>query len=139
MSSGEYQRKLLDMQFQMRENNAYLDDYLKDLNSWTDDIKKKEENLKQTDSSVPVSGDLPPVRNFVEPPKPKRKSKKKATTEPVAATTAPKIRAYDYRSWDKFDVDAECERIDNEAGVQQQTNVSGTRVKGSSSMTGRSS
>ena len=109
--SSEYERKLIDMQYQMRENNAYINDYVSDLNSWTDDIKKKEASLKATTTTS--TKDLPPVRNFVEPPKPKKKSKKikKATTEKPTSTSS-KIQAYDYRSWDKFDVDAACEHID---------------------------
>lgn len=111
--SSEYERKLIDMQYQMRENNAYLNDYLKDLNNWTDDIKKKEEAMKSatTITSNNTTMDLPPVRNFVEPPKPKKTSKKKTKNN---EKTSSKIRAYDYRSWDKFDVDAECARIDDE-------------------------
>jgi tetratricopeptide (TPR) repeat protein len=110
--SSEYERKLIDMQYQMRENNSYLNDYMKDLNVWTDEIKKKEQNLKTTttNSNLTPSKDLPPVRNFIEPPKPKRKSKKKNLPSKPSSS----IHAYDYRSWDKFDVDAECERIDNE-------------------------
>jgi len=107
--ASEYERKLIDMQFQMRENNAHLDDYMKDLNSWTDDIKKKEQNLK---NSSTTTKDLPPVRNFIEPSKPKKKSKKKTTT--TTAKKSASIRSYDYRAWDKFDVEGECERIDNE-------------------------
>ncbi|CAF0784426.1 unnamed protein product [Rotaria sordida] len=106
--SSEYERKLIDMQYQMRENNAYLNDYMKDLNVWTDEIKKKEETLKNTTSST--TKDLPPIRNFIEPPKPKKKSKKKN----LSTKTSSSIHSYDYRSWDKYDVDAECERIDNE-------------------------
>ena len=111
--TSEYERKLIDMQHQMRENNAYLSDYMRDLNSWTDDIKKKEETLKTTcDSSSTANKDLPPVRNFIPPPRPKKKLKKKSPS-PKKPTT---IRAYDYPSWDKYDVDAECERVDNENG-----------------------
>ncbi|CAF2578869.1 unnamed protein product [Rotaria sp. Silwood2] len=108
--SSEYERKLIDMQYQMRENNAYLNDYMKDLNTWTDEIKKKEESLKNTTSST--TKDLPPVRNFIEPPKPKKKSKKKNSS----TKTSSSIRSHDYHSWDKYDVDAECKRIDNEQG-----------------------
>ena len=111
--SSEYERKLIDMQFQMRENNAYLDDYMKDLNSWTDDIKKTEETLKTTSNSTSTTKDLPPIRNFIAPPKPKKKSKKKDLPPPTT-TASSSIHAYDYRSWDKYDVDAECERIDND-------------------------
>lgn len=101
----------------MRENNAYLNDYLKDLNNWTDDIKKKEETLKTSGATAPTntSADLPPVRSFVEPPKPKKKSKKKTTSNEKPSSS---IRSYDYRGWDKFDVEAECERIDEETNEQ---------------------
>lgn len=113
--SSEYERKLIDMQHQMRENNAYLNDYLQDLNAWTDDIKKKDESLKtKSESSSTISKDLPPVRNFIQPPKPKKKSKKKSPSTSTSKSAT--IRAYDYRSWDKYDVDAECERVDNENG-----------------------
>jgi tetratricopeptide (TPR) repeat protein len=109
--SSEYERKLIDMQYQMRENNSYLNDYMTDLNSWTDEIKKKEETLKTATNSTSSSiKDLPPIRNFIEPPKPKKKSKKKNPS----TKTSSSIPSYDYRSWDKYDVNGECERIDNE-------------------------
>jgi len=109
--SSEYERKLIDMQYQMRENNSYLNDYMKDLNAWTDEIKTKEETLKKNaNSTSSTTKDLPPIRNFIEPPKPKKTSKKKNPSKPTSSS----ISSYDYRSWDKFDVDAECERIDNE-------------------------
>jgi tetratricopeptide (TPR) repeat protein len=84
---------------------------MKDLNAWTDEIKKKEENLKTTpNSNLTTNKDLPPIRNFIEPPKPKKKSKKKN----LSTKNSSSIKSYDYNSWAKFDVDAECERIDNE-------------------------
>lgn len=108
--SSEYERKLIDMQYQMRENNAYFNDYLTDLNAWTDEMKQKERKLKDSSNSTTTTKDLPPVRNFIEPAKPKKRSKKKSAT----TKTSSSIKSYDYRSWDKFDVDAECERVDNE-------------------------
>ena len=110
--SSDYERKLIDMQFQMRENNAYFNDYMKDLNAWTDEIKKKEESLKN--KSNLTANDLPPVRNFIEPRKPK---KKKSSTK-----TSSSIRSYDYHAWDKYDADAECERIDNEQMEEEDNN-----------------
>ena len=58
----------------------------------------------------PTTKDLPPIRNFIEPRKPTKKTKKKSNIMKNSAS----IRSYDYRSWDKYDVDAECERIENE-------------------------
>jgi hypothetical protein len=43
---SEYEKKMIKMQYQMQENQAFMMDYFKDLERWTDDIKKKEENLK---------------------------------------------------------------------------------------------
>ena len=114
--SSEYERKLIDMQYQMRENNSFLDDYLKDLDSWTNDMKKKENTLeKAEETTITTSKDLPPIRNFVEPPKPKKKIKKKTMNSKNSSA----IRSYDYRSWDKFDVDAECVRLDEESPENQ--------------------
>lgn len=104
--SSEYEKKLIDMQYQMRENNAYLNDYLKDLDNWTNEMKTSEEKLKMT-TSDPSKDELPPIRNFVPPKRTKKKVKKKSS--------AP-IRSFDYRSWDKFDVEGECEKIDRESG-----------------------
>ncbi|CAF3787883.1 unnamed protein product [Rotaria socialis] len=115
--TSEYERKLIDMQYQMRENNSYLTDYLKDLNSWTDDIKKKEENLKTTANSTSTIKELPPVRNFVVPPRPKKKSKKNNSS-----TKTSSIRSFDYRAWDKFNVDEACAQIDNEQQEKEDDN-----------------
>ena len=40
--------KFINIQCQMRENQRELQDYLKDLESWEEDIKKKDEALKHT-------------------------------------------------------------------------------------------
>jgi hypothetical protein len=47
--------KMLELQQQMRQNQVQLGEYLADLDSWTDDIKKKEEALKQQQTNDNVS------------------------------------------------------------------------------------
>ena len=121
--TSEYEQKLIDMQYQMRENNSYLNDYMKDLDTWTGEIKKKEETLKSTaNSTTTINKDLPPVRNFIIPPKPKTKSKKKKPSTTTTPTNSSSINSYDYRSWDKYDVDAECDRIDNAEEAEEGDN-----------------
>ncbi|CAF0791727.1 unnamed protein product [Didymodactylos carnosus] len=123
--SSDYERKLIQMQQDIRESNSYLQDYMTDLNSWTNDIKIKEDSLKnKRTSNEEDNSNLPPIRNFIEPSK--KKKKKKKSLPPITTTTQPpttneKIRAYDYRSWDKFDVDAECERIDTNEQDDKET------------------
>jgi hypothetical protein len=46
--ASEYEKKLINMQYQMKENQAYMTDYFKELETWTDEVKKKEENLKKS-------------------------------------------------------------------------------------------
>ena len=40
------QKKMIDLQYQMRQNNEELQDFLKDLEGWQDEIKEKDEKLK---------------------------------------------------------------------------------------------
>ncbi len=46
--ASEYEKKLVNMQYQMKENQAYLTDYFKDLENWTSEVKKKEDLLKKS-------------------------------------------------------------------------------------------
>ena len=39
--------KLMQMQRQMKRNNEDIQDFLKDMDSWETDIKKKDEDLKK--------------------------------------------------------------------------------------------
>ena len=57
--------------------------------------------------------DLPPVRNSLDKKRKKKKKKVKATESDTKPKTQ-KIRSYDYRSWDKFNVDKALEDIDGQ-------------------------
>ncbi|XP_019634974.1 PREDICTED: RNA polymerase II-associated protein 3-like [Branchiostoma belcheri] len=110
--------KALEIQMQVRQNASEMQDFLKDLDDWEDDIKKKDEQLKtQQGGHEPV---LPPIRNRATA----KKKKKKVKTEEKKEETGPgqqngqqkkkRISGYDYRSWDKFDVDKELEKLEDE-------------------------
>lgn len=59
--------------------------------------------------------ELPPVRNSLDKKRRKKKKKvKPAETDSNSKPKAQKIRSYDYRSWDKFDVDKALEDIEGE-------------------------
>ena len=49
------QEKMLQLQQQVKQNQGELGDFLKDLDSWTDDIKEKDETLKKQSTEKPVS------------------------------------------------------------------------------------
>ncbi|XP_078595298.1 RNA polymerase II-associated protein 3-like isoform X1 [Branchiostoma floridae x Branchiostoma japonicum] len=111
--------KALEIQMQVRQNASEMQDFLKDLDSWEDDIKKKDEALKtQKEGHEPV---LPPIRNRAASKKKKKKVKTEEKKEETGAgqqngqQKKPKrISGYDYRSWDKFDVDQELEKLEDE-------------------------
>ncbi|BFZ08860.1 hypothetical protein BsWGS_11899 [Bradybaena similaris] len=107
MPISKHEEKMVDLRVQMQQNQVELRDYLADLDSWEKDIKQKEEQLK-----VGKTGqiqDLPPVRNTIQ----KKKMKKKKKDEKDTESNKPKrISGFDFKAWDKFDVDKALEEID---------------------------
>ncbi|XP_023121888.1 RNA polymerase II-associated protein 3 [Amphiprion ocellaris] len=115
MSGGN---KAVELQLQMRQNAEDLHSFMKELESWETDIKRRDEELR-TGGAQEVQKNLPPVRN--KDYKNKKREKKKKTELSVNGDAkveetkrASRIKAYDYRSWDKFDVDKALEEMDNE-------------------------
>jgi hypothetical protein len=43
--ASDYEKKMIGMQFQLKENQQYLTDAFKDLENWSSDMKVKEEKL----------------------------------------------------------------------------------------------
>jgi hypothetical protein len=117
--ASDYEKKMIGMQFQLKENQQYLTDAFKDLENWSSDMKVKEEKL--INESVNTETDkvrggkicfrflfdkninfkyLPPVRALATS---KKKKKVKKNNDKIKEN-GQKIKAYDYRKWDKFDV-----------------------------------
>ncbi|XP_041460502.1 RNA polymerase II-associated protein 3-like [Lytechinus variegatus] len=124
--------KFLQLQKDVRHNQEDIQSFLRDLDSWETNIKKRDNELKQgTGGDAPASSKekvIPPIRNRKVDTKKKRKKKqdignptdsisKEATsaqTNGSSSTEGKKIRCYDYRTWDKFDVDAACAALDSD-------------------------
>ncbi|CAB1345916.1 unnamed protein product [Coregonus sp. 'balchen'] len=91
------ENKSIELQLQMRQNAEDLHNFMKDLDSWETDIKKKDEQLR--------TGSIGESQCETRTSKRRREKKKasdnNAKTEPKQA---PRIKSYDYQSWDKFDV-----------------------------------
>ncbi|KAM7378021.1 hypothetical protein PAMA_013089 [Pampus argenteus] len=115
MSGGN---KAIELQLQMRQNAEDLHGFMKELESWETDIKHRDEQLK-TGGLKEVQKTLPPVRNKDYKTKMREKKRKKMPTgngdaKEEKPEEASKIKAYDYQSWDKFDVDKALTEMDKE-------------------------
>ncbi|TMS02896.1 RNA polymerase II-associated protein 3 [Larimichthys crocea] len=113
MSGGN---KAIELQLQMRQNAEDMHSFMKELESWETDMKKKDDELRRGGLQEDQKK-LPPVRNKDYKTK-MREKKKKKTREPTGngdeSKQASRIKAYDYRSWDKFDVDKALSEMDKE-------------------------
>ncbi|XP_070709764.1 RNA polymerase II-associated protein 3 [Pempheris klunzingeri] len=116
MSGGN---KAVELQLQMRQNAEDMHTFLRELESWESDIKKKDAELS-TGGNQEVQKKLPPVRNkdYKTKMREKKKRKKEQTgngdSKAAESKQASRIKAYDYRSWDKFDADKALAEMDKE-------------------------
>ncbi|KAL7868456.1 hypothetical protein SRHO_G00098400 [Serrasalmus rhombeus] len=110
MSGGN---KAIELQVQMRQNAEDLQNFVKELESWEADIKRKDEQLRAGNLTEPQR-DLPPVRNKDYKKKRRVKSKVPSKGGQEEQKPAQRIKSYDYQSWDKFDVEKALESTDKE-------------------------
>ncbi|XP_058524565.1 sperm-associated antigen 1 [Ochotona princeps] len=80
----------------------------RDMKSWVSEIKKEEDRMHfhETEQSAPMEGNLPPVRgssSCLQVGK-EKSSKSKPTKKKIPR---------DYAEWDKFDVEKECAKVDD--------------------------
>ncbi|XP_019947949.2 RNA polymerase II-associated protein 3 [Paralichthys olivaceus] len=116
MSGGN---KAIELQLQMRQNAEELHSFMKELEGWESDMKTKDEELRTTGQQE-TEKKLPPVRNKKYQTKMREKRKKKMEHARSGDDKAEehqhssRIKAHDYRSWDKFDVDKALAEMDKE-------------------------
>jgi len=102
---------MMDLQRQMVNNNSDIQEYLKGLDNWEDEIRIKEDSVSKQSPEDDAQQALPPVRGSLD----KKKRKKKPKIKPVNEIETPNKKSAaprNYRQWDKFDVDAECDKVD---------------------------
>ena len=51
----DYEKKLLEMQYLLKENNTYMQDTFVDLENWSKDMKEKETKLKDNPDIAKIS------------------------------------------------------------------------------------
>lgn len=88
------------LQKSIRDNAADLQDFAKDLKCWGEEMKRKEETLKNENKA----------EKDIRSPKQVRKRKRNDKIKKPAT----KIGATDYAAWDKFDVDAELNKLEED-------------------------
>ena len=99
-----------------------MQDYLRDLDNWTKQMEKKDEQLKQAKKKA-LSGEASKSRE-ASPPKRSKKTEIKQNEgvnkdeqhpNVIKMESGPvKIKGSDYAAWDKFDVEAACEEVEKE-------------------------
>ena len=115
-----------NLQHQIRNNANELQDYLRDLDSWEQDSKKKDQSLTANRSILKPN--LPPIRTTraasssqskpVEQGKPK---KSKQTQPPKKSDGKGRISSYDYGAWDRLDVDNALKEMDSSSECESES------------------
>ncbi|XP_051016228.1 RNA polymerase II-associated protein 3 [Acomys russatus] len=103
--------KAIELQLQVKQNAEELQDFMRDLEHWENDIKQKDMELRRQ-GGVPEEN-LPPIRNgnFRKKKKGKAKNSAKKTKE---ENTKNRIKSFDYDAWAKLDVDRILDELDKE-------------------------
>ncbi|ELK36382.1 RNA polymerase II-associated protein 3 [Myotis davidii] len=103
--------KAIELQLQVKQNAEELQDFMKDLENWEEDIKQKDMELRRQ-NGVPEEN-LPPIRNrnFRKKKKSKAKESSKKTKD---ENTKNRIKSYDYEAWAKLDVESILDELDKE-------------------------
>ncbi|XP_078075837.1 RNA polymerase II-associated protein 3 isoform X2 [Mustelus asterias] len=104
--------KSVELQLQVRHQSEELQDFMRELDGWEKDIKKKDDELRRQSGAAPaLDPTLPPVRN--------RNYKKNTNKKTVSRNNrknkenkSTRIKSFDYKSWEKFDVDKVLEDLD---------------------------
>lgn len=97
--------KSILMQKQVKDNAEDLQKEFLDMKNWEEQMRCKDEQLRKEKSGQIT---LPPIRS-----KHKNKIKNASTKKDQGDTKSKRIKSHDYSAWEKFDVDKECRKIDN--------------------------
>ncbi|XP_056604722.1 RNA polymerase II-associated protein 3 isoform X2 [Triplophysa dalaica] len=108
--------KGVELQVQMRQNAEDLQNFMKDLDSWEEEIKRKDQQLCAGNIDE-TQDNLPPVRNK-DYKKPKQRGKRQTVSQKDPTETQ-RIKSYDYQAWDKFNVEKVLESMDTEESPVQ--------------------
>ncbi|XP_015255624.1 PREDICTED: RNA polymerase II-associated protein 3 [Cyprinodon variegatus] len=123
MSAGN---KAAELQLQVRQNAEDLQSFMRDLESWEEEIRRRDEELR-TGGVQELQTKLPPVRNksYKTKSREKRKKKEAGDIKTEGVQQASRLKSYDYPSWDKFDVDKALAEMDKEESHESDSEEAG--------------
>ncbi|XP_018909477.2 RNA polymerase II-associated protein 3 [Bemisia tabaci] len=102
--------KSIIIQKQIRDNADELHSFMRDLTNWEKEMKRKE-NLLHGEASQ----DIPPIRKKTKTSKPANETENVSPSQNPPENKPKKIASYDYRAWDKLDVDKLCKDLDSDS------------------------
>ncbi|XP_028397981.1 RNA polymerase II-associated protein 3-like [Dendronephthya gigantea] len=102
----------VNLQYQVRQNNEELQDYLKDLYKWEDEVQAQDKLL--ANSKTPLASSHP-VRNKT------RKKKPKSILKQTPASTKERLKGSNFQAWDKYDVEKALKEIDDQEDLETQS------------------
>ncbi|XP_065179190.1 RNA polymerase II-associated protein 3-like [Sycon ciliatum] len=110
----------------LKHNAEDLQDFLRGMGSWEEDMKKKDAELRQQRNEAVRN--VPPVRGSTS------NSRSEATTASQQSSSssqqkASKIRGFDYRAWDKLDVDKVCDEMDEQEEMRTASGLDTSNVQ----------
>uniref|UniRef100_H3B266 RNA polymerase II-associated protein 3 n=1 Tax=Latimeria chalumnae TaxID=7897 RepID=H3B266_LATCH len=100
--------KALELQLQVRQNAEELQDFMRELESWEANIKQKDEELKKQREAVIET--VIHLRRSESSYKKKSKNRETVNRNRNEQKMPSRIRSYDYKAWDKFDVVSQPEK-----------------------------
>uniref|UniRef100_A0A8C4Z6L3 RNA polymerase II-associated protein 3 n=1 Tax=Gadus morhua TaxID=8049 RepID=A0A8C4Z6L3_GADMO len=110
--------KAIELQLQMRQNADELQTFMREMNGWETDMKRKDEELRTGHTEENQVGTFIKHIVFNLHFKKKRRKTKPSEENSQPKTDKPKetprINAFDYKAWDKFDVDKALSAVDKE-------------------------
>ena len=119
--------KVMELQHQVRNNSEELQDFLRDLGSWTKQMEQKDEQLRNKKASREINKPQSERLRSVDELKRKSPANGKSSSEisssnevekktkfgdSTTITQGKKISSYDYDAWSKFDVGKALEDIE---------------------------
>jgi hypothetical protein len=117
--------KVVEVQQQVKNNAGDLQDYIRDLDSWTKQMETKDEQLKKAKKNKDTtSGDNKKVAAPVKVIKDKSSPPKKPKKENEVPIKVKSVKPRAYSEWDKFDVDAACEEVGKSPSEDEEGNTS---------------
>ena len=100
-----------NLQHQVRNNANEIQDYMRELDNWERDIKKKDQSLSTSKSILKPS--IAPVRNTTTKQHKQQQQQETSPKKEEKKTKKEKIPGYDYSAWDKLDVESALQDIDS--------------------------